>query len=139
MAKLTAPDGSKLTIDAKRVVRIRQTLSGENTGENAGAKTRIDWAVMSLVKEPMEQVVPLIQEKLSSLAALTAADGKKLWFDAKQAIGPLPPTKSQKDSGFNSSIKIMGYRQYVTETPGEVRAAIKAAGGDPIEEDDPQS
>ena len=53
MASFTAPDGSKVTIDEERVVRIRATISGENRE----AKTRVDWATMSLIKEPLEQVV----------------------------------------------------------------------------------
>jgi len=124
----TAPDGSKVAIDGKLVVRIRPTVSGEN----AGARTRIDWAIMSLVKEPVEQVVPLVETELPSLAGLTALEGKKFWFNAKQAVGPLPITTSQNQSGFRSSIKIMGYRQYVIETPDEVRAVIGAAGGTPL-------
>ena len=134
MAKFTAPDGSKVTIDAARVIRIREAVSGENTGENAGAKTRVDWTIVSLVKEPIEQVVSLVQTKLTSLAVLSALEGKKIWFDAKQAVGPLPITRTQKNSGFNSSIKIMGYRQYVTEAPDKVRAVIAAAGGNPVED-----
>jgi hypothetical protein len=31
-----------------------------------------------------------------------------------------------------SSLKIMGYKQFVTETPDEVRAIISAAGGSPV-------
>jgi hypothetical protein len=68
---------------------------------------------------------PIIWAKLTSLAALTALGNKKIWVDAKEAVGPLPITPSQKDSGFNSSIKITGYRQYVTESPDEVRAVLR--------------
>jgi len=128
MIKLTAPDGSKVTIDARLVIRIRATVSGES----GAARTRIDWAIMSLVKEPVEQVVPLVKSELPALATLTALEGRKLWFNAKQAVGPLPITPSQKQSGFQSSIKIMGYRQYVVETPDEVRSVIAAAGGSPV-------
>jgi hypothetical protein len=131
MAKFTAPNDRKVTIDETRVIRIRATVYGEN----ALAQTRVDWAVMSLVKEPPEEVVPVIKAKLKSLAVLSALQGRKVWFDAKQAVGPLPITPSQEDSGFRSSIKIMGYRQYVTETPAQVRAVIKAAGGDPVQDD----
>jgi hypothetical protein len=129
MVQFTAPDGSKVTIDPSRVIRIRPTAYGEN----ADAKTRIDWTIMSLVKEPIDDVVPRIKATLKSLAVLSGLDGRKIWFEAKQAVGPLPVTPSQKNSGFNSSIKLMGYRQYVTETPEEVRSVIKNAGGDPVE------
>jgi hypothetical protein len=129
MAQFTAPDGSKVTVDPSRVIRIRQTVYGESTD----AKTRIDWAVMSLVTEPLDDVVRLIKAKLTSPAALSTLDGRKIWFEAKQAVGPLLVTPTQKNSGFNSSIKIMGYRQYLTETPDEVRFVIKNAGGAPVE------
>jgi hypothetical protein len=128
MIKLTAPDDSKVTIDGKRVLRIRPTVSGESDD----ARTRIDWAIMSLVKEPVDKVVPLVKGELPSLATLTALPGRKLWFDANQAVGPLPITPTQQASGFRSSIKIMGYRQYVVETAAEVRAVLKAAGGSPL-------
>ena len=130
MAKFTGPDGSKVTVDPKRVIRIRETISGENSG----SKTRIDWTMMSLVKETLSEVVPVVQAILDSLTSLTALEGKKIWFDAKQAVGPLPITDTQKKLGFNSSIKIMGYRQYVIESPAKVRAVIKSAHGDPLDD-----
>ena len=129
MVQFTAPDGSKVTIDPSKVIRIRPTVYGEN----ADARTRIDWAIMSLVKESIDDVVPLIKATLKSLAVLSSLDGRKIWFEAKQAVGPLPVTPTQKNYGFNSSIKIMGYRQYVTETPDQVRDVIKSAGGDPVQ------
>jgi hypothetical protein len=126
MAKFTAPDDSKVIVDETRVIRIRQTISGED------GKTRIDWAMMSLVKESIDDVVPIIRVKLASLASLTDLANKKVWFDAKQAVGPLPITDMERNSGFNSSFKIMGYLQYVVETPDQVRQVIKAAGGVPV-------
>src|SRR5262249_9599490 len=112
----------------KLVTRIRETLSGENSN----AKTRIDWAIMSLVQQPVDQVVPLVKNELPSLAVLTAREGRKFWFNAVQAVGPLPITPGQEASGFKSSIKIMGYRQYVTETAEQVRDVIRTAGGTPL-------
>jgi hypothetical protein len=126
MAKFTAPDDSKVTVDETRVIRIRHTISGED------GKTRIDWAMMSLVKESIDDVVPIIRAKLASLASLTDLANKKVWFDAKQAVGPLPITDMERNRGFNSSFKIMGYLQYVVETPDQVRQVIKAAGGIPV-------
>jgi hypothetical protein len=126
MAKFTAPDGSQVVVDEARVIRIRQTVAGEE------GKTRIDWTMLSLVKEPLDEVVPIISAKLGSLTALTGLADKKVWFDAKPAVGPLPITDGQRSSGFNSSFKIMNYLQYVVETPDQVRAVIKAAGGAPV-------
>jgi hypothetical protein len=128
MIELTAPDGSTVSIDGKQVIRVRPTLYAEKGEGN----TRIDWAIMSIVKEQIEEVVPLVKAELPSLAVLTAKEEKKVWFDAIQAVGPLAIIPSQRASGFNSSIKIMGYRQYVIETPEMVRAVISAGGGTPI-------
>jgi hypothetical protein len=84
---------------------------------------------MSLVKESIEEVAARVQTELPSFTALTTKDGSRIWFDARQAVGPLPITAGQRKRGANSSIKIMGYRQYVTETAEQVRAALTAAGG----------
>lgn len=128
MITLTAPDGSSVKIEGKRVVRARRTVSGESSN----ASTRIDWAIMNLVQEPIDRVAPLIRKELKSFTSLTSRDGSKIWFDAKQAVGPLPLTPSQSDGVVKSSIKLMSYRQYVTETPEEVRSILAKAGGDPI-------
>jgi hypothetical protein len=132
MINLTAPDDSRIAVDGQRVVRARRTVSGEYGEEIEDAKTRIDWTMMSLVKEPVDDVAFLIRRELPSFTALTARDGSRIWFDAKQAVGPLPITRSQRTGGVKSSIKIMNYRQYVTETPDEVRNVIRAAGGNTL-------
>jgi hypothetical protein len=89
---------------------------------------------MSLVEELIDNVVSLVQAKLKSLTALGTLDGRKIWFDVRQAVGPHPVNPSQTSNGFSSSIKLMGYRQYVTVAPDEVRSVIKAAGGEPVED-----
>jgi len=132
MITLTAPDGSQVSIDAKLVLRARRTISGENSDENEGAQTRIDWAIMSLVRESISQASALIKVDLPSFTALTGRDGSEIWFNAKLAVGPLPITPSQRTGGIKSSIKIMGYRQFVSEAPEQVRAVIRAAGGTPL-------
>jgi hypothetical protein len=132
MITLTAPDGSSVKIDEKRVVRARRTISGESSN----ASTRIDWVMMNLVQEPIDKVAPLIRKKLESFTSLTSRDGSKIWFDAKQAVGPLPLTPSQDDGVVKSSIKLMNYRQYVTEDPAEVRSVLKKAGGNPLSDEE---
>lgn len=132
MIKLTAPDGSTVKIDAASVVRARRTISGERGGDNGNAQTRVDWAIMQLVVEPIEKVAAIIQADLASFTNLTTTDGSKIWFDAKKAAGPIPITPSQRQGGVKSSIKIMGYRQFVTETPSKVHDVIEAAGGTPV-------
>jgi hypothetical protein len=82
--------------------------------------------------EPIEQVSSLVKAGLSSFTSLTTSDGSKIWFDAKKAAGPLPIFPSQRKGGVKSSIKIMGYRQFVTETPTQVHHVIEQAGGSPV-------
>jgi hypothetical protein len=128
MITLTAPDGSRVKIDGKRVLRARRTISGESSN----ASTRVDWVIMNLVQEPIDKVAPLIRKELKSFTSLTSRDGSKIWFDATKAVGPLPLTPSQNDGVVKSSIKLMGYRQFVTETPEQVRSILKKADGDPL-------
>ncbi|WGD51219.1 hypothetical protein QA641_37980 [Bradyrhizobium sp. CB1650] len=115
-----------------KVIRARRTISGERGGDNGEAKTRIDWADTQLVLEPIDEVAPIIKAALPSFTCLTTTDGSKIWFDALKASGPLPVTAGQKQNGIRSSIKLMGYRQFVTETPQEVRAVLQQAGGAPV-------
>jgi hypothetical protein len=132
MIKLTAPDGTKVDVDPGRVLRARRTIRGERENENEGAQSRVDWAITSLVREPLDEVAARVRARVPSFTALTTRDGSAIWFDAKQAVGPLPLVPSQSGEGVRSSIKIMGYRQYVTETPNQVRDVIRRAGGNPL-------
>lgn len=132
MVTLTAPDGTGVNIDAAEVIRARRTVSGERGGDNGNARTRIDWAITQLVPEPIEEVAPAIKAALPSFTCLTTTDGSKIWFDALKVSGPLPITAGQKQNSVRSSIKIMGYRQFVTETPQEVRTVIQEAGSTPV-------
>jgi hypothetical protein len=127
MIKLTAPDGSKVTIDGQLVLRARRTVHGEQRED--GAQTRLDWVDMQLVKEGLETVVPAIKAELSTFAPVTSRDGSKIWINAKEATGPFPLTSSQDDGVVKSALKVMNYRQFVTETPGEIRALLKENGG----------
>jgi hypothetical protein len=130
MINLTAPDGSPVVLDGRLVVRARRTIAGE---DNSGrAKTRIDWVTMQLVRETIDQVAPLVRGELASFTALTAPDGSKIWFNAKQAIGPLPITPGQPPANARSSIRLLNARQFVTETPQQVRDVLTAAGGTPL-------
>ena len=132
MITLTAPDGSKVKLDGKLVVRARRAVVGERGGDNRGAQTRVDWAIMSLVTEPLDDVVGKVKRELRSFAALTSRDGSRIWFNAKKVVGPLPITAKQRTGGVRSSIKLMNYRQFVKETPSEVREVLKKAGGSPL-------
>src|SRR5262245_7990580 len=56
--KLTLPDGSEGRLPANRVIRIRKTISTENKN---GAKARIDWLQMMLVREPPAEVATRVE------------------------------------------------------------------------------
>jgi hypothetical protein len=127
MFTLTAPDGSKVKIDGKLVIRARRTVYGEATGEKA--QTRIDWVDMQLVQEPLSEVAPQIKAELPTFVMLTSRDGSNIWFNGKEATGPMPLTPSQQKDGLGSAIKLMSYRQFVRETPDEVRTLLAANGG----------
>lgn len=128
MITLTAPDGSKVNIDGKRVVRARRTVSGESDN----AKTRIDWAITNLVQEPIDEVAPKVKAELDSFTCLTSRDGSKIWFDGTKADGPFKLAPSQLDGAVNSSIKLMNTQIFVTEDDAEVRRVIAEAGGNPL-------
>lgn len=128
MLEFTAPDGSTVRIDPAHVVRARRTLSIE--GDRSGS--RIDWVTMQLVSEPINNVAPAIRAQLESFTHLTARDGSSIWFDAKKVKGPVALTPRQLDGAVQSAIILMRYRQYVTESPAEVRRVITKAGGKPL-------
>ena len=132
MLTFTAPDGSDVNIEAAEIIRARRTISGERGGDNEGAQTRVDWEITQLVKETIDLVGPLIKGELPSFTCLTTKDGSKIWFDAQKAVGPLPIMPSQRQDGIRSSIRIMGYRQFVTESPKEVHDVLEQAGGTPV-------
>ena len=127
MITLTKPDGAPVDIDGTLVFRARRAIAGERKEEKA--RTRIDWVDMQLVREPIDDVAPLIRAELPTFTVVTSRDGSPIWFDGREAVGPFPLTPSQDEGIVRSAIKLMGYRQYVTETPDEVRTILGAAGG----------
>ena len=127
MITLTKPDGAPINIDPALVLRVRRTIAGER--QEKKARTRIDWVDMQLVQEPIDEVAPLIKAVLSTFTVVTSRDGSPIWFNGKEAVGPLPLTLIQDDGIIRSAIKLMGYRQYVTETPDEVRTILGNACG----------
>ena len=127
MITLTAPNDSSVTIDGTLVIRARRAVHGESISD--GVQTRIDWVQLQLVKEPLSHVTAAISAVLPSFVYLTGRDGSQIWFNATKAVGPLTLVPHQRKGGARSAIKIMGYRQYVTETDAEVRALLSANGG----------
>jgi hypothetical protein len=128
MLTFTALDGNPVNIREDLVVRARRAIHGESI--QLGAQTRIDWAVMQLVREPIQQVAAAIHAAIGDdFTHVTSKDKSEIWFAGPEATGPLPLVPSQAVGGVRSAIKLMGYRQYVTETPDEVRAILTAAHG----------
>jgi hypothetical protein len=132
MIMLTGLEGREIAIDAARIVRLRRTLASERTAENRGAQTRIDWDRMSLVREPLDQVIALVKTELPSLVVATAPDGTRIWFDALQAIGPVALAPKDMVGGARSTIELAGHMQRLFETVDQVRVIIRDAGGQPL-------
>jgi hypothetical protein len=124
---LTCPDGSKISVDGTRVVRARRSVAGES------ANTRLDWVVTSYVMEPIDEVAGLIQaEQGQSFTCLTSRDGSKIWFNGRNAIGPIALPPGQLDGVVKSSIRVMNQVIRVCEDEGQVRQVIASAGGEPL-------
>ena len=68
MITLTAPDGAP-----RSMARASSVCVSRFPAKSADAKTRIDWAFMSLVKESIDEAVPLVKAELPSLAVLSAS------------------------------------------------------------------
>jgi hypothetical protein len=129
MLTFTAPDQSPVRIEESQVIRARRTIYGENKL----ARCRIDWVQAQLVLEEIDDVAERIRASLDSFTYVTTKDGSKIWFDAKRASGPYDLVPSQTDGGiYKAAIRLMGYRQYVRETPAQVRDIFRAAGATPL-------
>jgi hypothetical protein len=132
MIKLTALNGQEVAIDVAQIVRIRRAFRDEGAGAGGGAQTRIDWAEISLVREPLDEVIAIVKPELPSLTVATAPDGTKIWFDALQVIGPFDLMPSEMVGGARSTIELAGHRQRLFETSDKMRLIIRSAGGNPL-------
>lgn len=127
--KLTLPDGSEGRLPPNTVIRIRKTISTENKN---GAKARIDWLQMMLVREPPAEVAARVEGSLDSLAKLVLPDGSPVWFNAGAAQGPMPLPPESLRNGVRSGMILGDKLQYLSSTPEEVRAELLAKGGDAL-------
>ena len=127
--KLTLPDRSEGRLSPNTVIRIRKTISTENRN---GAKTRIDWLQMMLVREPPAAVATLVQGNLTSLGKLFLPDGSPVWFNAAAAQGPMPLPPDMLQSGVRSAMMLGNKLQYLASRPEEVRDELLAKGGDAL-------
>jgi hypothetical protein len=127
--KLTLPDGSEGRLPPNTVIRIRKAISTEN---RHGAKARIDWLQMMLVREPPAEVAALVEGGLPSLAKLLLPDGSPVWFNAGAAQGPMPLPSETLQNGVRSGMILDNKLQYLASTPEEVRDELLAKGGDAL-------
>ena len=127
--KLTLPDGSEGRLPPNTVIRIRKTISTENKN---GAKARIDWLQMMLVREPPAEVAARVEGSLASLAKLILPDGSPVWFNAVAAQGPMPLPPERLQNGVRSGMILGSKLQYLASTPEEVRDELIAKGGDAL-------
>ena len=127
--KLTLPDGSEGRLPPNTVVRIRKAISTENRN---GAKARIDWLQMMLVREPPADVAALLEGILPSLGKLVLPDGSPIWFNAVAAQGPMPLPPERLQNGVRSGMILGDKLQYLASTPEEVRDELIAKGSDAL-------
>ncbi len=127
--KLTLPDGSEGRLPPNTVIRIRKAISTENRN---GAKARIDWLQMMLVREPPAEVASHVEGVLTSLGKLVLPDGSPVWFNAAAAQGPMPLPPERLQNGVHSGMLLDNKLQYLASTPEEVRDELIAKGGDAL-------
>lgn len=127
--KLTLPDGSEGRLPPNTVIRIRRAISTENKN---GAKARIDWVQMMLVRESPAEVAGLVEGVLTSLGKLLLPDGSPIWFNAGAAQGPMPLPPERLQNGVRSGMILGDKLQYLASTPEEVRDELIAKGGEAL-------
>ncbi|SHG79316.1 hypothetical protein SAMN02745157_4847 [Kaistia soli DSM 19436] len=131
---LTKPNGQQVQIDATLVLRIRAAIlsADESLPHVPGAigKTRVDWAQTNQVKEEAATVAKVVVTSLPTLTQLTLPDGDPIWLDGRKSSGPTFVPSTDKMAGVKSALIIGNKRQLLANSPEEVAAAIKAAGGD---------
>ncbi len=128
--ELTATDGKPTHIFVDAVVRIRGVNEGE--ASESSARTRIDWVELLFVREGPDVVADKVAAKRPSLACFALPNRAPVWADGKGVIGPVRTVKSERGDGVKSAIILAGKRQYLSNTPEEVRTIIRAAGGTPL-------
>lgn len=127
MTRLARKSGTTLDLDASQVLRIRQT--DPRLDEDLG-NTLINAGQTFFVQEEATAVAAAVKAELPSLCRFTHRLGAPVWVNARAAKGPMPLAPNHHVPGLGSALDIGGKRQYVRESPEEVRSAIQAAGGD---------
>lgn len=128
---LTLPDGSKTTLLTGTIRRIRRAIAPETQN---GARTRIDWLQLALVREAPEEVAELVGQSVAALAKLRMPEGSPIWFNAGIAQGPMPLTREQLKNGVRSGIILGDSLQFLGSAPEEVRQELTDKGGNALPE-----
>jgi hypothetical protein len=128
---LTLPDGSRTTLLPYTIKRIRKVISPE---AQSGARTRIDWLQVLVVRESPEDVAALVEQSGRSLAKLRLPEGSPIWFKGGIAQGPIPLTRDQLKDGVRSAIFLGDNLQFLGSTPDEVRQELSDKGGNALPE-----
>lgn len=129
VVKFTKEDGQPGQLETDTFVRMRRVLEFEAVHHKAN--TKINWALESWAKEtPQEMATILLAGDGVSkfLGKLTMPDGTPVWFNGKNAEGPIAVT-SNMPAGTKSAFRLGSKAQPVTEGPEQVQAALKATGG----------
>ncbi len=134
MIRFTRKSGPPLDLEANQVLRIRKT---DPRLDNDLGNTLINAGQTFFVQEESAAVAAAIKAELPSLYRFTHRLGAPVWVNVHAAKGPMPLAPNRNVPGLSSALDIGGKRQYVRESPEEVRSAIAAAGGDvqPIPEE----
>ncbi len=134
MIRFTQKSGAPLDLDASRVLRIRR--SDPRLDDDLG-NTLINADATLFAQEEAAGVAAAVKAELPSLYRFTHRLGAPVWINLQAAKGPMPLAPNHHVPGLSSALDIGGKRQYVRESPEEVRSAIAAAGGDaqPIPEE----
>lgn len=127
MIRLMRRSGTPLELEASQVLRIRKTDPRLDDGLG---NTLINAGQTFFVQEEAAAVAAAVKAELPSLYRFTHRIGAPVWVNVHAAKGPMPLAPNHRVPGLGSALDIGGKRQYVRESPEEVRSAIAAAGGD---------
>lgn len=127
MIRFTRKSGTPLELEASQVLRIRKT--DPRLDDDLG-NTLINAGQTYYVLEETAAAAAAVKAELPVLYRFTHRLGAPVWINVHEARGPMPLAPNRNVPGLSSALDIGGKRQYVRESPEEVRNAITAAGGD---------
>ncbi|MGV6850016.1 MAG: hypothetical protein ACWA5A_16720 [Marinibacterium sp.] len=128
MPEFKRPDGSKITISAKSLIRARASLRNE-IYERPGAIGTALFSPKQLVMDQIDAVGPALRAEQPGFARLRSRSGAAIWFDATRSGDAESPRPTEATDGVNAVVQIGRVRQRVAETVAEAQAIIDAARG----------